>query len=230
MEVSGQVARRQGVAKTKIESGPRVRTKRIMLDAAMRLMQDGLIPSVTDVAEEAQVSRATAYRYYPSQATLIQAAVDEALGPILAWQSESDDPEQRMGELLTFAYPRIEMYEATLRAALRLALDQWARGQAGKMGEEATMTRGHRIGLLSSAIAPLKKNLGRRRFERLSQALSLIFGMEALVVLKDIWGLDVNQAEDVALWTCQALIRSAVEERDGSRRALVRRSKKKSGK
>ena len=168
MEVSGQVARRQGDAKTKTktESGPRVRTKRIMLDAAMRLMQDGLIPSVTDVAEEAQVSRATAYRYYPSQATLIQAAVDEALGPILAWQSESDDPEQRMGELLTFAYPRIEMYEATLRAALRLALDQWARGQAGKMGEEAAMTRGHRIDLLASAIAPLKKSLGRRRFAR----------------------------------------------------------------
>jgi AcrR family transcriptional regulator len=229
MDVSGQAERRQGVAKTKTESGPRARTKRIMLDAAMRLMQEGLIPSVTDVAEEAQVSRATAYRYYPTQAALIQATVDEALGPILAWQSESTDPGQRMGELLTFAYPRMEMYEAPLKAALRLALDQWARGHAGRMGGETAMTRGHRIGLLASAIAPLKKSLGRRQFERLSQALSLIFGTEAFVVLKDIWGLDGKQAEDVALWTCNVLIRSAVEERDGSRRTPVRRARKKPG-
>jgi len=214
----------------KTESGPRARTKRIMLDAAMRLMQEGQIPSVTDVAEEAQVSRATAYRYYPTQGALIQATVHEALEPILAWQSGSEDPGQRMGELLTFAYPRIEMYEAPLKAALRLALDQWARGHAGRMGGEKAVTRGHRIGLLASAIAPLKKRLGRRRFERLSQALSLIFGMEAIVVLKDIWGLDIKKAEEVALWTSDALIRSAVEEADRSRRTPARRARKKNAK
>jgi AcrR family transcriptional regulator len=230
MDVSGQAERRQGVAKTKIDVGPRARTKRTMLDAAMRLMQEGLIPSVTDVAEAAQVSRATAYRYYPTQAALIQAAVDEALGPILGWQSESDDPGQRMNELLTFAYPRMEMYEATLKAALRLALDQWARGHAGRLGEEAPMLRGHRIDLLASAITPLKKSLGRKQFERLSQALSLVFGIEAFVVLKDIWGFDGKKTEEVALWMCQALIRFAVEEAKGSGNITKRRAKRKSGK
>ncbi len=87
----------------------------IMLDAAMGLMQSGLIPSVSDVAEAAQVSRATAYRYFPTQAALIQAAVDEALGPILAWKSDSTDPGERVTNLVTFAYPRMESYEATLR-------------------------------------------------------------------------------------------------------------------
>lgn len=221
MVVSGQEARSRSATKKqsrrlgavkKEETGPRMRMQRTMLDAAMRLMQDGLIPSVTDVAEAAQVSRATAYRYYPTQAALIQAAVDEALGPILGWQSETADPEQRMRELLTFAYPRMEMYEATLKAALRLALDQWARRHGGRIGEEAPMIRGRRIGLLGLAVAPLKAQLGERQFERLSQALSLIFGTEAFVVLKDIWGLDSKQAEDVALWTCHALIRSAVDE------------------
>ena len=201
-----------------------------MLDAAMRLMQEGLIPSVTDVAEEAQVSRATAYRYYPTQAALIQAAVDEALGPILAWESESTDAEQRMSELLSFAYPRIEMYEATLKAALRLALDQWSRGYAGQMGEEVAMLRGHRIKLLASAIAPLKKDLGRKQFERLSQALSLIFGIEAFVVLKDIWGFDGKKTEDVALWMCRTLIRSAIEEANGAGSTTKRSAKRKSGK
>lgn len=204
-----------------------------MLDAAMRLMQAGLIPSVSDVAEAAQVSRATAYRYFPTQAALIQAAVDEALGPILAWTSDSEDPEERVTELVTFAYPRMENYEATLKAALRLALDQWARRHAGLLGDEAPMVRGHRIGLLNSAVHPLKARLTPGAYERLTQSMSLIFGTEAFVVLKDIWGLDRKRAEDVALWTCHALIQAALKEetrgaaRNGARNGKAAATKKR---
>src|SRR5258706_7203796 len=198
--------------KARVDRGPRARMRKIMLDAAMRLMQDGLIPSVSDVAEAAQVSRATAYRYFKSQSALIQAAVDEALGPILAWTSDSTDAEDRVTELITFAYPRMESFEATLKAALRLALDQWARRHAGLFGDEAPMVRGHRIGLLNSAVQPLKGRLGRPGFERLTQSLSLVFGTEAFFVLTGISGLDRKRAEEVALWTCHALIQAAIAE------------------
>jgi AcrR family transcriptional regulator len=194
------------------ERGPRARMRRMMLDAAMRLMQAGLVPSISDVAEAAQVSRATAYRYFPTQSVLIQAAVDEALGPILKWNSASEDAEQRVGELIRFSYPRMHDYEAALRGALRLALDQWARLHAGKLDPKEAMVRGHRIALLTSAVAPLRRKLGKARTERLTQALSLVFGTEAFVVLKDIWGLQPDAAEEVALWTCHALIRCAAED------------------
>jgi AcrR family transcriptional regulator len=186
--------------------------KRMMLDTAMGLMQRGSIPSVSDVAEAAEVSRATAYRYFPSQAALIQASVGEALGPILGWTSESPDAETRISELLAFAYPRMEAYEATLRAALWLAIDQWTRRRAGTLGREARIVRGNRKNLLAEAVAPLRGRLGRKAFDRLKQSLSLIFGTEAFVVLKDIWGLDGAEARRVALWAAQALVRSAVAE------------------
>ena len=99
---------------------------------------------MTDVAEAAEVSRATAYRYFPTQAALVQAAVDEALGPILAWRSDSADAEERVEDLLAFAYPRIDEYEATLRAALLQAMDQWSRRRAGTLGDEAPIVRGNR--------------------------------------------------------------------------------------
>jgi len=215
--------------KARTDSGPRARMRKIMLDAAMRLMQDGIIPSVSDVAAAAQVSRATAYRYFATQAALIQAAVDEALGPILAWKSQSQDAEERVTQLVTFAYPRMEFYEATLKAALRLALDQWARKHAGTLGEEAPMVRGHRIALLNSAVAPLKHKLNRQGFDRLTQALSLIFGTEAFVVLKDIWGLDRKRAQEVALWTCHALIQAALAEASPGRAGTARRNGTRSG-
>ncbi|MCF6123838.1 TetR/AcrR family transcriptional regulator [Mesorhizobium sp. M7A.F.Ca.CA.001.07.2.1] len=194
------------------ERGPRARTKRLMLETATRLMQAGVTPSVSEVAEAAEVSRATAYRYFPSQSALVQAVVDEGLGPILTWQSTSADAERRVAELFDTAMPRIEAFEATFKAALKLSLDQWARRQAGTLGAEPAFTRGHRIDLLKDAIAPLKSRLPPRDFKRLAQALSLIFGVEVLIVLKDIWGLDSRRTRAVAQWAAGALVRAAVAE------------------
>ncbi|RUU10573.1 TetR/AcrR family transcriptional regulator, partial [Mesorhizobium sp. M7A.T.Ca.TU.009.01.3.2] len=172
----------------------------------------GVTPSVSEVAEAAEVSRATAYRYFPSQSALVQAVVDEGLGPILTWRSTSADAERRVAELFDTAMPRIEAFEATFKAALKLSLDQWARRQAGTLGAEPAFTRGHRIDLLKDAIAPLKSRLPPRDFKRLAQALSLIFGVEVLIVLKDIWGLDSRRTRAVAHWAAGALVRAAVAE------------------
>jgi len=188
--------------------------KRTLLDTAMGLMQSGLIPSVSDVAEAAGVSRATASRYFPSQAAMIQETVDEALGPILEWSSGSAEVEERIAELIAFAYPRMETHEATLRGALWLALDQWTRRQAGTLGGEPPIVRGNRVRLLKSAVAPLREKLSARTIDNLTQSLSLIFGTEAFVVLKDIWGLDGEEARRVALWAAHGLVRAAVAEAD----------------
>ncbi|RUW05069.1 TetR/AcrR family transcriptional regulator, partial [Mesorhizobium sp. M1A.F.Ca.IN.020.03.1.1] len=134
------------------------------------------------------------------------------LGPILTWKSNSKDPEQRVAELFASAMPRIEAFEATFKAALKLSLDQWARRQAGTLGAEPAFKRGHRIDLLKDAIAPLKGQLKPRQFKRLAQALSMMFGVEVLIVLKDIWGLDSRDMMAVAEWAAGALVRAAVAE------------------
>ncbi|HTV71478.1 MAG TPA: helix-turn-helix domain-containing protein [Rhizobiaceae bacterium] len=194
------------------EKGPRARTRRLMLETATRLMQSGATPSVSEVAEAAEVSRATAYRYFPSQAALVQAVVDEALGPILTWSSGSKDAGRRVASLIDSSMPRIEEFEATFKAALKMSLEQWAQRKAGTLGGEPEFRRGHRIDLLKDAIAPLEEKLGKRRFEKLAQALSLIFGVEVLIVLKDIWGLDPEETRLVARWAASALVEAAMRE------------------
>jgi AcrR family transcriptional regulator len=199
------------VPESAVAVGPRARMKRMLLDTAMDLMQQGRIPSVSDVAEAAAVSRATAYRYFPSQASMIQDAVQEALGPILAFAPGSEKPEERVRDLLAFAFPRIEAYEATHRATILLSLYQWTQRKAGTLAE-AQIVRGHRRKLLANAVSPLRAQLGRAAFDKLTQALSLIFGTEALIVLKDIWGLDGDEARRVAVWAAIALVRTAAAE------------------
>lgn len=192
-----------------------------MLETAIRLMQSGATPSVSEVAEAAGVSRATAYRYFPSQAALVGAVVDQALGPILTWTSKSDDPARRVAELLDTGLPRIDAFEATFKAALKLSLEQWARGHAGMLGEEPQFKRGHRVDLLKAALAPVAGKLPPSQFERLAQALSLVFGVEVITALKDIWGLDGKQTQSVAQWAANALVRAALEEVDATPKAPI---------
>lgn len=187
-----------------------------MLGTAIELMQAGATPSVSEVAEAAGVSRATAYRYFPSQAALVDAVVGAALGPILDWRSELPGAEARVDDLLATSMPRIEEFEATFRAALKLSLDQWAKRRAGTLGEEVALERGHRMELLRDAVAPLRATLDEAAFDRLAKALSLVFGVEALVILKDLWRLDPDEADAIVRWTAGALVRAALAEDGGA--------------
>lgn len=204
------VSRQQNESGAVAERGPRARTRKLMLETATRLMQSGVTPSVSEVAEAAEVSRATAYRYFPSQSALVHAVVDEALGPILDWSSNDADARTRVADLFRTALPRIDEFEATFKAALKLSLDQWAQRQAGTLGTEPQFIRGHRVELLRDATAPLAGMLAPQAKDRLAQALSLVFGVEVLIVLKDIWGLSGAEAQAVAEWAAAALVDAAV--------------------
>lgn len=200
--------------------GARARTRKLMLETAISLMQQGETPSVSGVAEAAGVSRATAYRYFPSQADLVGAVVEEALGPILGWTSDSQNAAERVDDLLESTIPRILEFEATFKAALKLSLDQWAARQAGTLGEEPPFKRGHRVDLLQGALAPLRKTLPRKQFQRLAMALSLTYGLEAVIILKDLWGAEANEVQDISRWAARALVKAAVAEAAQKRRQL----------
>jgi hypothetical protein len=47
---------------------------------------------------------------------------------------------------------------------------------------------------------------------RLHQALTVVYGIETYMVLKDIWGLSDRAVEKVALWMADALVNAALNE------------------
>ena len=188
------------------------RTRELMVRTAVDLMQRGQTPSVSEAAEAAGVSRATAYRYFPTQSALVEAVVDQALGPILQWDSASLDAEERVGDLLASSNDRIIEFEATFKAALGLSLDQWAQTRSQTAPGGPKFRRGHRIELLQKALAPLRESLSDAQFGKLTKALSLTFGLEVILVLKDIWNVDVQEMQAVATWAARALVRAALTE------------------
>ncbi len=204
-------------------SGPKARTLRLLLREAGAMLGDGDMPTIAEVAARAGVSRATAYRYFPSRSKLISAVVENSLGPVRSLASTIPDGRERIRELFIRTFPRFKEFEPQLRAALQLSLEHAALGRAGKLMEEP-YRRGHRMKILSHAASPLKPKLGKTRFARLVRALSVIYGIEAYVVLRDIWGCSAKEIEGIARWIADALVdtalRDATEGANGRKRRL----------
>lgn len=194
--------------------GVKASTFKLLLDTAMALIQDsGHIPSVAEVAVRSSVSRATAYRYFPSRSALITAVIDASLGPVRQLAPDQRQGRERIHELFKKTFPRFKEFEPQLRAAAQLALEQWAMERAGLL-EEEPYRRGHRIRILEHAIAPLE-SLSPAVRDRLHKALSVVYGIEPYVILKDIWGLADREVEKTALWMADALIDAALRESAG---------------
>jgi hypothetical protein len=68
---------------------------------------------------------------------------------------------------------------------------------------------GRRINWITEALAPLEDQLQPQQFKTLTNALSLIAGVEALVVMQDVCELPTKDAKRVLRWTAQALLSEA---------------------
>jgi AcrR family transcriptional regulator len=191
--------------------GHRGRVFQRLLKEAVALVRRGRIPSVAEVALAAEVSRATAYRYFPSRSKLVSAVIAEALGPVRRAVPQHGDPKQRLHELLNRTYSRFSEYEPHMRAALQLALEHQSLEAAGLL-EEEPFKRGQREEILRVTLAPLKKQLQPRAWNRLIKALAVVYGIEPMVVLKDICGASDRETEAVVRWMMDALVDAALRD------------------
>lgn len=191
----------------------RARTRRLLIETAMRLFDSGAFPSITEVAHEAQLSRATAYRYFPTQSALVSAIVSETVSPIKNWQPSMPDTNGRINELFSFAFPRMLRHEGTLRAALHLSLTQWAQSQSEHgFPVKERLVRGNRKAILTQVLQPLSEELPPVLMERVIRSMSLVYGSEIFLVMKDIWGCGNDELEDIGKWIAKAIVRQARED------------------
>ncbi len=193
-------------------SGVRASTFKLLLDTAMELIQkDGHIPSIAEVAVRSNVSRATAYRYFPSRSALITSVVDASLGPVRQVEDDARSGRERVHGIFKTTFPRFQQFEPQLRAAAQLALEQWALQRAGLL-EEEPYRRGHRVRILDHALAPLKDDMTTASRDRLHKSLSVLYGIEAYAIFKDMWGMGEKEIEKTVLWMADALIDASLRE------------------
>jgi AcrR family transcriptional regulator len=194
----------------------RRRTKAAIMDGARTLLREGKVPTIADAAEAAGVSRATAYRYFPTQGALVREAVDTGLvRGRSAWEERLGDAgalTERVQRYVSLIFGLMRENEALMRGYLLLALEQWAKLQAGEVLGEAPIKRGGRLEAISATLEPFTEQLDDKAIRRLSVALSLLVGIEAHIIFRDIWGLDDEEALGISLWMAQVLAEATAEE------------------
>lgn len=195
--------------------GVKQRTYNHLINVALDALDKGCELTITELADKSGISRATAYRYFSTQSALISAVVESSLGPIFDWKSDKENAEERISDFLSFAFPQMLKHEGSLRAALRISLQQWAAERSSLLPKTEKLIRGNRKEILTTILFPLKDKLPEELYNNVVYAISIIYGSEIFMVLKDIWKLDNNQIIPLAQWIAKAIINQA--EHDASK-------------
>ena len=153
----------------------RARTRKDLLQAAARLMNRGRKPGLEEIAEEALVSRATAYRYFPDvEALLLEASLDIAIPDSdTLFRDGSPDPVARLDVVDATFHDMMRANESALRMMLAYSLQRELKGGLDK-GLPARQNR--RTPLIEAALEPGRSQFKPSALKTLTRALALFIG------------------------------------------------------
>jgi AcrR family transcriptional regulator len=183
------------------------RTRNAILAAATELVRDGRTVTMPEVAKAAEVSEATAYRYFPDLASLLREAVAgtlfdpaEALAPL----ADRTDPVDRVAAATEHLLRHVLTHEGAVRAMIAATIIRPA---------DTVARPGLRFGLIEAALAPPAElgGLGGPELAQLKRDLAVVMSAEALFGLTDLQGLAAGEAVTSIVHTASVLTRSAVE-------------------
>jgi len=193
----------------------KARTREAVIAAARAQMAAGTTPTVEQAADAAGVSRATAYRYFPNQRTMLVAAYPEIEARSLLGADPPDDVAARLDRVVDEVTRMLIDKEPELRTMLRLSLEA-----DEDQRQHLLLRQGRVIGWLEEALQPLRRSVSKAELRRLVYAIRCAVGIEALVWLCDVAGLSRREAVEVMRWSASGLLRAALADGDvkGSRR------------
>jgi AcrR family transcriptional regulator len=181
------------------------RTREALLGAARQLLSEGATPTVEQAAAAASIGRATAYRYFPNQRTLLTAALPALTEPSLLGSAPPADTRARLEIVVDAIARQVVEHETELRTMLRLSLEP----DPAKRGDLPFRT-GRRIGWITEALAPLRGRLPEPELDRLVHAIAAAVGIDSLVWLTDVAGLSRDDAVENMRWSARALLQAAL--------------------
>ncbi|MGE0225504.1 MAG: TetR/AcrR family transcriptional regulator [Acetobacteraceae bacterium] len=185
------------------------RTRKALLEAAARLIRQGRKPALEEIAEEALVSRATAYRYFPAvDSLLLEASLDVAIPSAqdLFQDDVSADAVQRLDRVDATFHDMMAANEAPLRMMLVHTLQ---RAMTDGQEDGLPPRQNRRTPLIEAALAPARDQFTPENQQLLSRALALVIGTEAMVVFKDVLQLTDAEARAVTRFAIRALVDAA---------------------
>ena len=188
------------------------RTRAAIVAAGRAILSRGETPTIALVADEADMTRTTVYRYFPSQESLLVelsvSEIEDALADLAAEPAPGVPVGARVLEVIDRLNGYVLENELVMRAALRHYQDLWL--AAERAGEDhRPMREGRRMQWLGTATSSLQDSMPSDERRRLLHALCLVTGGETITALRDVCQLDGDEARDVAVWAASAILAAA---------------------
>lgn len=236
------------VANKKMVSGrarQKQRTRKAILEAAARLLANGgPVPTIDSIADEAMVSRATLYRYFPNLDILLAEVPLDARAQAPAelfadlpnsWPPDSAIASRQAGERLERVQRHLHglvrdqetLFRVFLRGTMDRMLDHLGRdpgptpdpsrkpdAAAPATEPRPRVRQARRLEMIAEALAPVRDHLTAGESERLACALSMLVGIESFVALTDVCGLDPATSDDIGAWAVRTLLTGALATTD----------------
>lgn len=186
----------------------KLRTRQALVSAVRSLLAEGRNPTLDDVAEAALVSRATAYRYFPSvEALVAEAAIEGAMADASTIAMHDDLLDRVLAAVHGANAPLLDN-EVAMHVMARSLADRWLAAD----GDERATRPGRRMQLIDAALEPYAADLGPAVTARLRSALAFVAGMEAVLSARDVLGLGRDEAAEAFTWAATALVTGAQAE------------------
>lgn len=179
----------------------KARTRAAMVDSTRAFLEEGVTPTVEAAAERAQVSRTTAYRYFPNQRALLVASYPQLAADSLLPADPPADVEERLEIVTGRIGEQLLTNEPALRAMLRLSLEP-------RSAAELPLRTGRALRWIEDALAPLRDSRPDADVRRLAVAIRATLGIEPLVWLTDVAGLTREDAIELMRASARTLLRA----------------------
>ncbi len=224
-------SRRQGVSAEEFVSGhgrvaQKRRTRNDLLRAARAIRDAGAVPTVGDAANAAGISRATAYRYFPTQESLLAEA---STGPLIDRVVEvvhgaagMSDPVQRVDAVFKALAPLMLKHEAELRSLLKSSLERSLQGDSER---ELPIRSARWVLAWDDVLAPFRARVSTERYATMVRSLSALLGVETILVMLDACDRDAKRTVEAICRAARAMVRgfdAEIEEDRGRTRKGLR--------
>jgi len=165
------------------------------------------MPTVEQAADQAGISRTTAYRYFTNRRALLVATYPELDESSLLGDSPPSDPLERLELVAQRFTSQVVAHEPELRAQLRLSLD------SASSPDVLPLRQGRAIGWIQEALEPLQDRLSKREVRNLTLSIRVTLGIEALIWLTDVAGLTREEATNLMRTSARTLFQAATDTR-----------------
>jgi len=186
----------------------KLRTRNAILSAVTELSRTGQEVTMPEAARAALVSEATAYRYFPDLASLLQEAIAGQLpsaADLIEAVAGREDPAARIAAATEFLLRHVLSRQGVVRALIAATITRPGRPPARP---------GLRSGLIDHALAPLEGThgaAGPAALAQLKRDLAVVVSAEALFSLTDLYGLGPEEAIASIVHTATTLTRAAYQ-------------------